>query len=117
MIGRTTAHLCKVNRRADLCAKRPTVFRVPTREDQAYYDRSGPCPARHLNLPIGAYFDTVEGLADVDGRIWVMGENIWCGFPDPPPYAFFALDADGAVWAGRNFDAWPQQWRLEPQPA
>ena len=56
--------------------------------------------------------DHLVAVARIDGRrAWIL-ENDWFGWPDPPQYAFFAFDAEGAIWAATNFNHWPERWTL-----
>ena len=98
--------------RIDRCVRQEVVFRCPTREEALYYERGGATSAVWRGLAIGAYFDYVEWIADVEGQRWIIGENIWFDFPDTSPYAFVVLERDEKVWAATNFDDLPEAWRL-----
>lgn len=66
------------------------------------------------------------------GEVWLVGERLWHGWPDPPEFVFWALaagdapngpnrrtaqetkDARAALRCAADFDAWPAAWtRLE----
>ena len=60
---------------------------------------------------IGRFADSVVGVATIDARSAIIMERMWSGWPDPPRYALFVIDA-GAIWAAQDFDAWPSRWKL-----
>ncbi|MEM8793119.1 MAG: hypothetical protein AAGE80_15980 [Pseudomonadota bacterium] len=63
---------------------------------------------------ISRFGDFLVGVAHVaQRRCWIV-ERIWNGWPDPPEFAFFAMEAGGEVWAAADFDRWPAPWRKPP---
>lgn len=61
------------------------------------------------------YADGVEWVgrpagARFAGEVWLIADRIWHGWPDPPEFAFWALDEDQAVRCAADFDAWPRSW-------
>ena len=70
--------------------------------------------ARWWDARYGPFADWVYAVTEVDGRRWVVLERTWHGWPDPPEYAWFALNADGSLWAARDFDWWPTAWTPPP---
>jgi hypothetical protein len=63
---------------------------------------------------VGRFGDLTIGVAEIDGRRWIVRERDWHGWPDPPRFAFFVLD-QGEVWAGTDFDRWPSGWTWPPE--
>jgi len=63
---------------------------------------------------LGRFGDVTLAVADIDGRRWTVRERDWYGWPDPPRFAFFAVEGDGTVWAGADFDHWPRAWGSAP---
>ncbi|MEL6978893.1 MAG: hypothetical protein AAGM38_09465 [Pseudomonadota bacterium] len=45
------------------------------------------------------------------GELWLVGDRLWHGWPDPPEFAFWALGRDGDVRCAGDFDGWPRLWR------
>jgi len=58
--------------------------------------------------------DALIAVADVAGEAWLLMERDWSGFPDPPPFAFFAYAADGKVICEADLDEPSPTWRLPP---
>ncbi len=83
------------------CRTEAVTWRLPSVGEQA-----------RLNAdPVaGRFGDITEAIADVGGRSWCVRSRMWHGWPDPPEYAFFAFDPDGAIWCARDFDHWPRTW-------
>ena len=83
------------------CRSRDVVWRTPTDSEQAHW-------AGH---PIaGRFGDDTLAVCEIDGRSWVVRERLFHGWPDPPRFAFFALEDDGRVWCARDFTQWPPRW-------
>lgn len=61
--------------------------------------------------------DGIEWLGERGGETgretWLIGERLWHGWPDPPQWAFWALDETGAVVCAADFDDWPSAWRRD----
>lgn len=55
------------------------------------------------------------GRGPFDGELWLIGDRIWSGWPDPPEFAFWALGRDGAVRCAWDYDGWPAAWRRPEQ--
>ena len=64
---------------------------------------------------VGRFGDETIGVAEVDGRRWIVRERVWFGWPDPRQFVFFALEGR-KVWAGADFDGWPRAWAKAPGP-
>jgi hypothetical protein len=84
------------------CRRRAVTWRTPTADERAAIDG---------DPVIGRFGDDTVALAQVDGRRWIVRDRVWHGWPDPPQFAFFAVEPDGAIWAGADFDRWPAVWR------
>lgn len=97
-------------------------------EDIRYYLRSRKCRQMqvrwrrplpdevatwHAHPLVNRFADDLLGLAEVDGRAWIVKDRMWSGWPDPPEYCFFVMDGD-QVWAVADFDRWPNDWMLPP---
>ena len=72
--------------------------------------------ALHLCPMLERFGDFVFTADPIDeapwqGQRWFVIERIWHGFPDPPRYAFFALQGD-TVWAAQDFSTWPTAWTV-----
>jgi hypothetical protein len=85
------------------CRNARTTWRLPTREEDAGYE-SHPIVRR--------FGDSTEAIASVDDRTWIVRERTFNGWPDPPRFAFFALDRDGTIWAAVDFHQWPGKWTI-----
>lgn len=84
------------------CRRRDIAWRIPNESEQAQW-------AGH---PIaGRFGDDTLAVCECDGRSWVVRERIFHGWPDPPQFAFFAIERDGLVWCARDFTQWPPRWR------
>ena len=83
------------------CRKVPVVGRKPSWE-QAREDDKHPL--------LGRFGDDSFAEVIVDGRRWLVRERDWHGWPDPPRYAFFAMEEDN-VWCGAEIDYWPDLWQ------
>ena len=79
-------------------------WRRTTAEESAWWDAH-----------FGRFADGVHAVADVGGCRWAVLDRMWRGWPDPPEFAWFALDADDSVWAARDFDWWPEAWAAPPE--
>ncbi|MGD1869028.1 MAG: hypothetical protein ACFB0F_05845 [Neomegalonema sp.] len=42
---------------------------------------------------------------------WIVLSRTWHGYPDPPEFAFFAIDAADDVICAADFDWWPKNWK------
>jgi hypothetical protein len=82
------------------CRRATVVWRIPTNDEARAID---------ADPIIGRFGDLTIGVADVDGRRWIVRERDWHGWPDPPRFVFFAMEGD-KVWAGADFDRWPGSW-------
>ena len=49
--------------------------------------------------------------AQVSKQTWIIREAYFHGWPDPPRFTFFAMEADH-LWAAGQFVDWPENWRL-----
>jgi hypothetical protein len=85
------------------CRNAQIAWRKPTREEDANYDG---------HVIIGRFGDSTEAIAVVDQRTWIVRERTFYGWPDPPRFAFFALDAGGTIWAAADFHEWPRGWAI-----
>jgi hypothetical protein len=83
------------------CRMRPVLWRKPTPQERAGIE-SHPILTR--------FGDDTIAVADVDGRRWIVRDRLWFGWPDPPEFAFFALDGD-SIWAAVDFNHWPSRWQ------
>ena len=83
------------------CRRRVIRWRTPTADEHAAID---------ADLVLGRFGDDTIALAEVDGRRWIVRERVWHGWPDPPEFAFFAVEPDGTIWVGADFDRWPAVW-------
>lgn len=63
------------------------------------------------------YAEWCEWVAEPEtkrGReTWLVFSRAWHGYPDPPEFAFFAMDAAGTVICAADFDWWPMAWSRE----
>jgi hypothetical protein len=97
---------CSAPRSVGCSAGRPTRRRL-TASARA-------CSAIEADPIVGRFGDLTIGVAEIDGRRWIVRERDWHGWPDPPRFAFFVLD-QGEVWAGTDFDRWPSGWTWPPE--
>jgi hypothetical protein len=67
----------------------------------------------NAHLLVSRFADDLLGLAEVDGRAWIVKDRMRSGWPDPPEYCFFVMDGH-QVWAVADFDRWPKNWMLPP---
>ncbi|MBN8913793.1 MAG: hypothetical protein J0H65_17390 [Rhizobiales bacterium] len=86
------------------CRTAPVAWRRPSRGEDAQYES---------HAVLGRFGDFTEAIATVDRRTWVVRERIFNGWPDPPRFAFFALEPDGAIWAAADFHQWPPGWSID----
>jgi hypothetical protein len=56
--------------------------------------------------------DALIAAADVDSESWILLERDWSGFPDPPPFAFFAYASDGKTICEADLEQPSPSWRL-----
>ena len=56
--------------------------------------------------------DSLIAAADVSGESWILLERDWSGFPDPPPFAFFAYRSNGETICEADLDQPSPLWRL-----
>lgn len=54
--------------------------------------------------------DGIDWLTRSGEEFWLVGERLWHGWPDPPQWAFWALDAEQRLIAAADFDLWPPAW-------
>lgn len=78
-------------------------WRLPTDTEQTEF-------SRHRRL--SEYADWLIAAADVGPESWILMERTWSGFPDPPPFAFFAYGADGKTICEADLNAPSPRWRL-----
>ena len=82
------------------CRRRIVVWRRPSTNEAAIV-------AAH---PVfGRFGDATVAVADVDGARWIVRENDFYGWPDPPRYAFFAVEGDRITATG-GFTFWVKAW-------
>lgn len=81
-------------------------WRVPTDTEAA---------AIEAHPILSRFGDLAVAVADVDGRHWIVREQDWHGWPDPPQYVFFAME-DDVLWAVGDFDRWPGRWLTPVDP-
>ncbi len=83
------------------CRKRRLIWQAPTEKDNRTWadDES-----------LQRFGDSLIAVADVGNRRWMIVERDWHGWPDPPEWAFFAIENNNAVWAAADFDIWPDAW-------
>jgi hypothetical protein len=57
-----------------------------------------------------------DWFADTSEGLFVIGENIWIGFPDPPQFTIVQLlpESRSKIHLG-HFDDWPEQWTRDAQ--
>lgn len=83
------------------CRRAAAVWRLPSDDERRAID---------AHAILGRFGDHTDVLADVGGRRWIARERDWFGRPDPPRWAFFALNTDGQIWAAADFNFWPGTW-------
>ena len=88
------------------CWTKGVVWRQPTDDERQRYD---------AHPIISDFGDFTEGVTEVDGRFWVARSRAFWGWPDPPQWVLFVVDADGGVWCAADFNQWPQGWK-RPEP-
>ncbi|MEM7505706.1 MAG: hypothetical protein AAF415_03090 [Pseudomonadota bacterium] len=87
--------------------RRSVVWSVPDADEKA---------AWQLHPKVSKFGDFLIAVTDIDARrCWIV-ERIWHGWPDPPEFAFFALDRGGEVWAAADFHHWPVRWSRPMEP-
>lgn len=89
--------------RAWRCRKQTVTWRQPTAAERALYDQ---------HSIVGRFGNTTHAIAEVDGRVWVLRDRDFYGWPDPPHWAFFVLDAAGAIWSATDCNVVPRCWSL-----
>ena len=102
--GQSLSEDCRYYLRWRQCRKMPVQWRHPLPADRETWD-SHPL--------VGRFAEDLLALADVDGRVWIVKDRMWFGWPDPPQYAFLVMDRD-TVWAVADFSRWPANWLLPP---
>ena len=80
-----------------------TTWRLPTEAEQEAF-------SEHRRLSKVA--DALIAAADVNGESWILCERDWSGFPDPPPFAFFAYRSDGATICEADLESPSPSWIL-----
>ena len=84
------------------CRRWPVDWSAPDDVQRRHWD----------NHPLCSRFgDATLAVAEVDGRMWLIRERDWHGWPDPPRFVFFALAPDGTIWCACDFGMWPEGWR------
>ena len=56
--------------------------------------------------------DFLIAAADVGEESWILLERVWAGFPDPPPFAFYAFKPDGQMICAADLNQPSPLWRL-----
>ena len=84
--------------RFQACRKRAVSWRPPDAAERAQYE---------THPLFGRFGDHTIAVAEIEGRRWVVRERDWHGWPDPPRYVFFAIEPDGRIWVGYDFNSWP----------
>ena len=102
-LGQSLAEDARWLLRFRLAKRMPVTWRRPDLAEIAWWDDR-----------FGRFAEFVYAVAEVEGRRWAVLERTWHGWPDPPEYAWFAVDADDRVWAARDFDWWPAAWVAPP---
>ncbi|MFV0625331.1 hypothetical protein ACBY01_15145 [Sphingomonas sp. ac-8] len=102
-IGADLRYLLRFRR----CRRIPVAWRRPTAAEAKALD---------ADPLIGRFGDTTIAVADVAGRRWSVREQDWYGWPDPPRFAWFAME-EGGVWAAADFNRWPARWQAPPAEA
>lgn len=89
------------------CRKRAALWRAPDDAERRHYD---------AHALFGRFGNHTLARAEVDGRRWIVRERDWHGWPDPPRFVFFAIEAGDRIWCGADFHHWPQAWGGLPDP-
>jgi len=89
------------------CWQRTIVWRAPDVAERKRYDE---------HPLFGRFGDDTIAIADIDGRRWIVRERLFYGWPDPPRYVFFALEAADRIWSGADFHQWPRAWTMDASP-
>mgnify|MGYP001255266027 CR=1 FL=1 len=89
------------------CRALPVVWRLP---------HQGEAASIEADPLFGRFGDCTEGVAEADGRLWVVRSRLWHGWPDPPEFVFFAREPDGSIWCARDFHTWPGAWTRPEKP-
>ena len=82
---------------------RAVTWRLPTNAERDAF-------STHRRLSQVA--DALIAAADVDGESWILCERDWSGFPDPPPFAFFAYQSDGTTICEADLEDPSSEWLL-----
>lgn len=98
--GQSIADDLRFLHRFRACRRQPIAWREPCDVERKAID---------AHPIVGCFGDWTIGIADVDGRRWIVRDRDWFGWPDPPEYVFFALEGD-TIWAGADFHNWPRAW-------
>lgn len=72
---------------------------MPDAEEHARYD-----------VILDLFADFFVAIATPDGETWLLGEQMFAGFPDPPRYVIFFLGRSGTVIATAERNTLPRGW-------
>lgn len=78
-------------------------WRKPTQMERTLYDG---------HAIISRFGDETHAIADIDGRVGVIRERDFHGWPDPPRWVVFVLEADGRIWTAADYNQLPRRWNL-----
>lgn len=63
----------------------------------------------------GVFWAARPGPGRFAGELWLLGDRMFNGWPDPPEWGYWALDDRGAVRCAWDFDEWPPAWGRPPE--
>ena len=93
------------------------LFRIAARKRRAVWWRHPDPEERARFGPVVELFaDALDAIATPADETWLIGERVWCGFPDPPCYLVVFLDAEGRVIAAADLDRLPRGWTMPAFP-
>ena len=100
-LGQSMVTDLKWMKRFRSAVKRSVAWTKPVEEDNRRFGAV---------LDVDKFGDFVLAAARVDDQRWFVIERFWNGWPDPPKFAFFAIEPNNSIWAAADFHHWPKRW-------